>query len=102
MPSKDKFHAKKPELNETLERPESLEVSDRARRRKTGQRAMSALVQRLAKRLDVDPDTLAKKISEDTLRRTKFPMRERVTTDGKRIFEDDPQIIEGPKSLIHK
>lgn len=63
---------------------------------------MSAQVQRLARRLHVDPDRLAKKISPDTLRRTKFPVRERVTEDGKRIFESDPGIIEGPRSLTQK
>jgi hypothetical protein len=105
MPSKDTFHEKRPETNQWLEQTEgnSNQVSsDRGKRPAIARRRMSAQVQRLAKRLQRDPDELAKKISDDTLRRTKFPVIEEVQEDGTRKFRNDPQIIEGPRSLIQK
>jgi hypothetical protein len=105
MPSRDTFHEKKPETNQWLEQVEESSdrvSSDRAKRPATARRRMSAQVQRLAKRLQRDPDELAKQISDDTLRRTKFPVIEEKTEDGKRKFRHDPGIIEGPRSLIQK
>lgn len=70
--------------------------------RRTAKRVMSAQVQRLARRLGRDPDELAKKYPEDTVRRTKYPVIEIVTEDGKRIFKHDPGIREGDRPLIRK
>lgn len=104
MPSKDTFHDKHPETNKWLEDESvsSPEVSAKARRPVKEQRRMSAQIQRLAKRLRRDPDELAAEISDDTLRRTKFPVIEELGEDGRRTFRKDPQVIEGPRSLIQK
>ncbi len=63
-------------------------------------RDMSAQVQRLARRLAADPDELAKKISPDTLRRTKYPVLETVNPDGTRSFKHDSGISEGLISSV--
>lgn len=63
----------------------------------TGPRALSGQVLRLAKRLGRSPDELAAKIPEDTLRRTKYPVREIVNEDGTRTFKHDAGIVAGPK-----
>lgn len=65
----------------------------------TGARAMSAQIQRLALRMRVDPDELAKRINSDTLRRTKYPVIETVDEDGFRHFQCDLGIREGRTSL---
>ena len=102
MPSKDTYHEKHPETNAWMKDEDGNRVSsDRVRRHAIG-RSMSGQVMRLARRLRLDPDALAERIPADTLRRTKFPVIEQVTEDGKRIFKDDPGIIEGPRSLFHK
>lgn len=65
----------------------------------TRHRATAQIV-RLANRLGVDADELAKKIPADTLRRTRFPMIEEKLPDGRRTFKDDPGIHEGVRGLI--
>lgn len=105
MPSKDDYHEKHPEKTTWLREEESgssQEVSVQGKRRATARRVMSAQVQRLARRLGSDADELAGKIPADTLRRTKYPVREEVTADGKRIFKDDLQVVEGPRPLIRQ
>jgi hypothetical protein len=57
--------------------------------RKPEKRKMSAALQRLALRLGKDPDEMAARIPEDTLRRLKYPVIERKTPDGKREYEHD-------------
>lgn len=57
---------------------------------RSGRRVMSALVQRLAARLGSDPDELAKRYGEDTVRRTKFPVVEEPQDDGKILYKHNP------------
>jgi hypothetical protein len=59
---------------------------------------MSATVQRLAKRLGVPADELAKTIPADTLRRTKFPVTEQDNEDGTTSFTHPTQVIVAPRS----
>jgi hypothetical protein len=113
MPSTDSFHSKRPELNRSLVN-DGLVSSDPERLRETsarapgatgsraGQRAMSAQVQRLAKRLDKDPDELAKKIPADTLRRTKYPVIEQVDEQGRRTFKHDTGIEDDGRIALVK
>ena len=56
---------------------------------------LSPQLRALAKRLDRDPKELAENIPADTLRRLKSPVLERVTEDGKRVFERDLGIRHG-------
>ena len=63
---------------------------------------MAAVLIRLAQRLGVDPDTLASKIPADTVRRLKYPVREKANEDGTRSFEHDLGITEGRTSLVRK
>jgi hypothetical protein len=102
MPSKDRID---PQANEWMVRegllasdPERRSATSSAARGRTGsrteRRVMSAQVLRLAKRLDVDADELAKKFSPDTVRRTKYPVLEQVDEQGRRVFKHDPQIEE--------
>lgn len=60
---------------------------------------MSGQVQRLARRLGLDPDTLATKIDPDTIRRTKYPVVEKLDSQGRREFSHDPGIEEGSHAL---
>lgn len=104
-PSTDKIN---PDWNRWLARDASgklREISPAARR--LGERAtvkrepMSAYVQRLAARLGFDPEVLAEKISDDTMRRTKYPMLEHVLPDGTRQFTHDVGIIrDGVRALL--
>jgi hypothetical protein len=52
-------------------------------------RKMAAAIQRLALRLGKDPDEIAAKIPEDTIRRLRYPVIERELEDGTREFEHD-------------
>jgi hypothetical protein len=104
VPSKDTYHAKHPEANEWMSRdPEKLSATvSRARGgivSRTAKRALSAQVLRLARRLERDPDELAKKIPADTLRRTKYPVIEQVNEDGTRTFKHDLGVTDGPRYL---
>jgi hypothetical protein len=96
MPSQDRV---KPDLNEWLGE-KSPASSDPAKRSATAVRGMSSQLQRLAHRLGVDPDELASGISDDTIRRSKYPVLEQVNPDGTRTFKHDPQIEHGVKGEI--
>jgi hypothetical protein len=63
-------------------------------------RQMSSFVLRLADRLGKNPDELAARIPADTLRRTKYPVLEQETEDGKRSFKHDPGIEEGSRTAL--
>jgi hypothetical protein len=95
LPSRDTFHQKRPELNKDLPGT-APKPSARAARQMSGQ------VQRLAARLGKDPDEIASKIPPDTLRRTKYPVLEQMTPDGKRVFEHDMGIVSGVRSLTRQ
>lgn len=104
MPSKDTFHEKKPELNESIvpAKPPGIGLPERGpRASKTAQREMSAQLQRLAARLGVSADKLAKKYPEDTIRRTKYGVLEQVNEDGTRTFKHDPGIAEGARGTLN-
>jgi len=58
--------------------------------------ALSPLLVRLAARLEVPPNVLALQIDPDTIRRTKYPVVEEVTEDGKIIFHRANFVIDGP------
>jgi hypothetical protein len=93
MPSKDPINAK---ANAWLEE-EGLVLASKpsAPTKARPRREMSPQILRLARRLDADPDELAKKIPADTLRRTKYPVIEIVNADGTRTFKHDLGINEG-------
>lgn len=87
MPSKDPINEK---ANEWMRR-EGIEQGAAANvpRPRKAVRRMAGQVLRLAMRLGQDPDTIAEKIPDDTMRRLQFPVKESVTPDGKRVFEHD-------------
>jgi hypothetical protein len=107
VPSKDTFHEKRPELNDSIQtelassalgRP--TETVSRARRlvaSPTSKRGPtpSAQVTRLASRTNSTPEALASKIPEDTLRRTKFPVIEQLDAQGRRVFKHDIGVSDG-------
>jgi hypothetical protein len=68
----------------------------------TGQRAFSASVLRLAKKLGLKPEELAEKIPADTLRRLKYPVREKREADGSTVYERDLDVSEGLIPLVRK
>lgn len=99
MPSKDQMN------------PSAWEwLSDRAKQRVTALRVRKAATSRLAKsaayvqdlarRSGLDPEALASRVPEDTLRRLKNPMLTRVNEDGTRSYEHDLGIVEGARSLL--
>lgn len=108
MPSEDKFHSERPEVNEWLTRDESgklREITQAERTNatsRTGKRVpMAAYVQALAARLGTSAETLAERIPADTMRRLKFPMLEHVEQDGLRTFKHDIGIIrDGVRALL--
>lgn len=53
-----------------------------------GRRRMSGFVLRLAARLGADPDELASRYSDDTLRRTKYPCIEEEQPDGSILYKE--------------
>lgn len=66
---------------------------------KPPKRRMAAAIQRLALRLGKDPDEIAAKLPEDTIRRLQYPVVERVAPDGKkREFEHDLGISDRTRS----
>ncbi len=84
---RDTYHRLHPKVNAHL--------SDRAKPPATALRAgrpLSALVQRLARRLGRDADALAGEIPPDTLRRTQYPVLEKLNPDGTRTFTHDEGI----------
>lgn len=55
----------------------------------------------LARRARVDPEALAKRIPEDTLRRLKYPFFTTVNEDGTRTYQHDIGIItDGRRGLM--
>lgn len=108
MSSEDKYHQEHPEVNRALEADGSIapgkhsETSPADRPRATARIALSAHVQRLARSLDIPSEDLAERIPEDTIRRTKYPVTQRVLPDGTTLFEQDPGIIEGVRALHHR
>ena len=107
MPSRDRIDRK---ANEWMEReglssPSSATSpasSPTSRHARAASRSMSAQVQRLSRRLGVDPDKLAAKYPPDTIRRTKFPVVETVNTDGTRSFRHPTGIEEGRRALLQR
>lgn len=85
MPSRDRID---PQANAWMDPA----VAPARLREITKGRQMSAFVMRLARRLGRDPDELASRMPPDTLRRTKYPVIERVNDDGSRTFEHDAGI----------
>ena len=65
---------------------------------KPPKRRMAAAIQRLALRLGKDPDEIAAKLSDDTIRRLQYPVLEHVSEDGKREFEHDLGISDRTRS----
>lgn len=90
MPSKDPINEKANAWMAEAGVESSAPVKPRATDRPV--RVMSAQIQRIAKRLHVDPDELARKIPEDTLRRTKYGVIEIENEDGTRSFKHDPGV----------
>lgn len=89
-----------------------LWLSDRAKQRVTALRGprqgvsltarSAAFVMDLARRAGVDPEALAKRIPEDTLRRLKYQYFTTENEDGTRSYEHDIGIIrDGRRSLLH-
>jgi hypothetical protein len=108
MPSKDPINQKANAWmeQEGLSDPERLSGIVRADRgrgaTRTGRRVMAAPVQRLARRLEVDPDELVKKLPADTVRRLQYPVIETVNADGTRSFKHDIGVSEGRTALVRK
>ena len=88
MPSKDPINEK---ANEWMSREGIITqgAAASAPRTRKATRKMAAAVQRLAVRLGMDPDEVAARIPDDTLRRLGFPVIERRLPDGTREFEHD-------------
>lgn len=114
MSSEDTFHSDHPEANqwmvpthEGLASTSSVQAKHRGilpadRQHGTARTAMSGLIQRLARSLGVSSESLADSIDPDTIRRTKYPVRERIMEDGTTVFEHPEGIVEGLVSDIHK
>lgn len=106
--SRDTFHEKRPETNLALlpdlgkEVPSELArlnaISQVGKRPATKRIVMSAAVQRLARQVGVSSEDLADRISDDTIRRTKYPVREQQLPDGTTLFENPSGIIEGRRA----
>lgn len=62
----------------------------------------SAVVQGLARRLGKDPESLAKKLPQDTVRRTKYPSLISRDADGRLIFKHDPGVSHGRHASTKK
>lgn len=114
MPSEDKFHSDHPETNswmvpthEGLASSSSVQVklsatSPAGRPLGIKRIVMSALIQRLARSLGASSTDLAESIPDDTIRRTKYPVREKSMLDGTTLFEHPEGIVEGVMSDVHK
>lgn len=77
-------------------KPGSSQTSekDRAFARQAG------IIQRLALATGRDPNELAERIPEDTLRRLKFPVTTQVAADGSLTFKEPVVVIEGGKKSL--
>lgn len=114
MGSEDVFHKEHPEANEAMmaDLPPQLQrsfalarhsaTSPQARRPVTARTVLSAHIQRLARKLGVSAEDLASRIPDDTIRRTKYPVTEKVQPDGSTIFEAPPTVQEGVRGLHHR
>lgn len=101
MPSRDPVNPKANEWLSDQGRREGIISAEPGRTgSRTERREMSGQVQRLARRLGADPDGIARRISADTLRRTKYPVIETVNEDGTRAFKHDAGIEEGRYALV--
>lgn len=118
MPSKDDFHEQHPEMNDWMQsglipvhsgsantvsdRVKPSEISLVGRKPGTVRTVLSAVVQRLARSEGISAEELAERIPDDTIRRTKYPVNERVLPDGSTLFEHPDGIIEGVRGLVHR
>lgn len=96
MSGEDTFHADHPEVD-AWRVHEGLDNTDILREKRAEPEAkMSAIIQRIAGVLGVDAEDLAEDVSSDTIRRTKYPVRQRPDRDnGGTLFEHPEGIIEG-------
>ena len=72
---------------------------------RTGSRAgkiPGAALVRLARRLGVSPEKLIEGISDDTVRRTRYPVREIPQPDGTTLYEHDLGIVEGRNASVRQ
>lgn len=105
MSSQDNFKGRK---DEALRK--ELGLSDQERPKETATtastgvakrvRQMAPQILRLASRLRVDPDELAARLPDDTVRRLKYPVLEVENEDGSRSFKHDHGIVEGRRASI--
>lgn len=111
MPSEDTFHRDHPETNSWIHEGQASTSSVQAKlsaillagkRPATSRIVMSALIQRLARSLGVSSEELASTIDDDTIRRTKYAVRERQMLDGTTLFEHPEGIMEGVISDVRK
>lgn len=95
MPSKDTFKGRRDEHLTGSEKPRETTPVARPKGR-----SVSSVLLRLARRMDADPDAMAERIPEDTLRRLKYPLLETINEDGTRSFKHDPLIAEARKAEV--
>jgi len=77
---------------------ETAKAVQRHGARATGQIGSSAMLVRLAARLGKPVEQLSLELSEDTVRRTKYPCREDIQEDGSIVYTPTTQIIEGARA----
>lgn len=114
MGSEDDYHSKNPQVNAWMDaEPDLAEarssalgklsaISGADRKPARQRTVLSGLIQRLARAEGSSAEELAARIPADTIRRTKFDVREKVQPDGSILFEDPEGIREGPRALHHK
>ncbi len=64
---------------------------------RTGKIGSSQLLVRLASRLGISTQTLAVRIPEETVRKTKYPVYEDKQADGSTVYRHPVHITEGPR-----
>ena len=97
MPSRDPIN---PDANKWMDDDGIAPVRRSQPVRKRTKRDMSTVVLRLARRLGVNAEALASRIPPDTLRRSKYPVIEDISEDGKVTYRHDPGIVEGRRSEV--
>lgn len=109
MPSQDKFHEEHPETNEWLTRdedgvfhpkPGTTLASYQDSKKGLAAAKQAAQLQDLAERVGLDPEELAKRVPEDTIRRLKYPVIISTDDQGRQVFKHDPGIIQGERPLL--
>jgi hypothetical protein len=85
-------------LSERERREEIVRAARKEGERQTGQIGSSASLVRLANRLGVSIETLAIRLSSDTVRRCKYPVIEETHEDGTVSYKHPIQVLEGPLS----